>query len=203
MSFIDSTYLHGEIAYPNLTDNASMLTSAITQYEKEILISALGYKLYSLLISDCDNFVPATQKYKDLVNGSEFEHESITGETITLKWEGLKNTQKQSLIAYYVFYKIIGREATHLSNVGAIVLKSESGERVAPEDKMISAWNRLFDLYGDADLTGSQNRFVAQKPENFIILNDNPSLFNFMYANKSDYSNWVFTKLGNINKLGI
>lgn len=193
MSFIDSTYLNGEIAYPNLTDNATMLTAAITQYEKEILISALGYKLYSLLIADCTNFVPATQKYKDLVNGVEFEHESITGETITLKWEGLKNTQKQSLIAYYVYCKLLERESIHLSDVGTLVLKSEGGERVSPYDKMIMAWDRMRELYGKFPAQMfSRYGNISQKGENFSIFNDDPSLFNFMYANKDNYPDWRF-----------
>jgi len=193
MSFIDSTYLNGEIAYPNLSENATMLSAAITQYEKEILISALGYKLYSLLIADCTNFVPATQKYKDLVNGVEFQHESITGDTITLKWEGLKNTQKQSLIAYYVYYKLLERETIHLSDVGTLVLNSEGGERVSPYDKMIMAWDRLRELYGifPAQMFSYYGN-IAQKGEDFSIFNDDPSLFNFMYANKDDYSDWRF-----------
>jgi len=196
MSFIDSTYLNGEIAYPNLSDNATMLAAAITQYEKEILISALGYKLYSLLIADCSNFVPATQKYKDLVDGKEFQHESITGDTITLKWEGLKNTQKQSLIAYYVYYKLLERETIHLSDVGTLVLKSEGGERVSPYDKMIMAWDRLRELYG---IFPAQSYSIygnaAQKGEDFSIFNDDPSLFNFMYANKDNYPDWRFKPL--------
>jgi hypothetical protein len=102
MSFIDSTYFVGEINIPNAATETS-LTQAITQYEKEILIKLLGYKLYSLLIADLLNGVPQTQKYLDLVNGKEFTH-YYNGGTYTIKWEGLKNTSLQSLISYYVFY---------------------------------------------------------------------------------------------------
>ena len=68
MSFIDSTYFTGEIAVPGASSETG-LTQAITQYEKEILIKLLGYKLYSLLIADLSNGAPVTQKYIDLVNG--------------------------------------------------------------------------------------------------------------------------------------
>jgi len=112
--FIDSTYFVGEIAIPQAA-NDTALAQAITQYEKEILISLLGYKLYSLLIADCTNYVPASQIYLDLVNGVEFDH-VFNGETITLKWEGLKSLQ--SLIAYYVFYKFVERDVTRLYGTG-------------------------------------------------------------------------------------
>ena len=138
MSFIDSTYLVGEINIPNKDKNSSIITQAITQYEKEILISLLGYKLYSLLIADLnESLVPVTKKYIDLVNGAEFQHEATFGETITLKWEGLKNTQKESLIANYVFYMMVERETTHLSGIGNTELKTEFAQRVSPMNKMI------------------------------------------------------------------
>ena len=65
--FIDSTYFVGEINIPNLVgtnSNATALAQAIAQYEEEILIDLLGYKLYSLLIADLDeNKAPQTQIY--------------------------------------------------------------------------------------------------------------------------------------------
>lgn len=180
--FIDNTYFVGEIAIPNQTgtiSNATAITQAIGQYEKEILISLLGYKLYSLLIADLSEGLPQTQIYKDLVDGAEFEFNGIL-----LKWNGLKNSDKQSLIAYYTYYKMIERETVHNSGIGVILAKGEKGNRVSPVNKMINAWDRMRQLYG--------------KP-----YDSEPSAYNFLLANKESYPDWRFTPIDGINIFGI
>lgn len=203
--FTDSTYFIGEIALPNVSDNAVNMAQAIGQYEKEILIKVLGYKLYKLLIADCTNYVPATQIYIDLVNGAEFEHEATFGETITLKWEGLKNDSKISLISYYTYYKVVERSTLHLSDIGNMLIDSDSGKRVSPIDKMCNAWYRMRELIGIIP-----PRFITSLGDNPIPAdslnapyNDDPSLYNFMYANKADYPDWIFTPIWGINRFGI
>ena len=98
-NIIDSTYFTGEILLTNKDALATDLTQAINQYEKEILISLLGYKLYKLMSAS-----PTVEPYKSLIEGAEFDL-TFAGITQTLKWEGLKNSAKISLIAYYVYYK--------------------------------------------------------------------------------------------------
>ena len=205
MSFIDNTYFVGEINIPNVTDTltAAGLTQAIDQYEKEILISLLGYKLYSLLIADCTNNVPASQIYLDLVNGVEFDH-VYRGETMTLKWEGLKNTALQSLIAYYVFYKYVERDVTRLYSAGVGASPEGNGWiKVSPVNKLVNAWERMRELYGK--IPPEYNRYYGHNSD--IILNDtfnrDPSAYNFLYANKADYPDWIFTPIWNINQFGI
>lgn len=203
MALIDSTYFTGSINIPNATSDAA-LAQAIDQYEKEILIQLLGYKLYSLLVADCTNGVPATQKYLDLVNGKEFTHE-INGEDITLKWEGLKNTAKQSLIAYYVFYRYVERDVTRLYGAGVSMASSKEGwERVSAVNKLCDAWERMRDLYGKIP---PEYRPVYIRPiagANLpYVFNHDPSAYNFLFANKTDYPDWIFTPLWNVNAFGI
>ena len=206
-SFIDSSYFIGEINYPNIADNATMLTSAINKYEKEILISLLGYKLYSLLIADCtsEGGLPATQIYIDLVNGAEFTHASMTGNDILLKWEGLRNaTTKESLIAYFCYYKIIERETTHLTSIGNSLLDGEGSTRVSPMDKMINAWDRMRNLAGKMPPQYQQYYGDFSRPgTDFGITNDEPSLYNFLYANSANYPDWYFKPIWSINHFGI
>ena len=202
MAFIDNTYFVGEIAIPNQTgtiSNATAITQAIGQYEKEILISLLGYKLYSLLIADLSEGEPQSQIYKDLVNGAEFE---ING--ILLKWNGLKNSDKQSLIAYYTYYKMIERETVHNSGIGAILAKGEKGNRVSPVNKMINAWDRMRELYGK--LPPQTKRYY----ENYISCvamyyphDFNPSAYNYLLSNKESFPDWRFTPICGINIFGI
>lgn len=206
MSFIDSTYFVGEIQIPNVTANATIITQAITQYEKEILIQLLGYKLYSLLIADLTGALgaPVTQKYLDLVNGAEFTH-SFNGQDITLKWEGLKNTALQSLIAYYVFYKYVERDVTRLYGTGVSMSQTEKGfERVSPVNKLCNTWERMRELYGKIP---SEYKPVYVRPvigsNTSGVFNSDPSAYNFLFANKEDYPDWIFTPQWNINAFGI
>ena len=203
MSFIDSTYFVGEINIPNASTDTS-LTQAIPQYEKEILIKLLGYKLYSLLIADLSDGVPQTQKYLDLVNGKEFTH-YYNGNEYTIKWEGLKGALSQSLISYYIFYKYVERDVTRLYGTGISRATTKEGwESVSPENKLINAWERMRELYGklppEYKYYYDTQILCEEMPDTFDV---NPSAYNFLFANKTDYPDWIFTPLWNINKFGI
>ena len=164
----------------------------------------LGYKLYSLLIADCTDNVPATQIYIDLVNGAEFTH-AYKGQEITLKWEGFKNTAKTSLIAYYVFYKQLERDVTRLYGTGVSMAKVNEGwERVSPVNKLCAVWERMRELYGKIppEYKKYYNRSIigSSLPGNFY---PDPSALNFLFVNKDDYPDWIFTPQWNINAFGI
>jgi len=194
-SFIDSTYFVGEISIPNAANEVA-LTQAIGQYEKEILIALLGYPLYKLLIADCtgEGGIPETQIYIDLVDGAEFTHE-VNGEEITLKWEGLKNSALQSLIAYYVFYKYVKRDVTRLYGTGVSIASVKEGwERASPADKLCNAWESMRDLYGRIPVDYKRFFKYPIKGSNLPgVFNYDPSAYNFLFANKDDYPDWRFT----------
>ncbi|MBV5335114.1 MAG: hypothetical protein JZU49_04840 [Sulfuricurvum sp.] len=199
--FIDSSYFVGEINIPNADKNATSLTQAIGQYEKEILIQLLGYKLYAALVADCTNGVPANQIYKDLVEGAEF---TIAESDVTLKWEGLKNDSKQSLLAYFTFYKYVERDITHLSGTGVILTPSGKGSRASSVNKLINAWERMRTLYG---ITPPNYRPFFTGPVKGsslpCVFNYDPSAYNFLFANRANYPDWIFTPQWNINAFGI
>ena len=201
--FIDSTYFTGELAVPNAA-NETALTQAITQYEKEILIKLLGYKLYSLLVADLVNNEPVTQIYIDLVNGVEFTH-AYNGVDYLLKWEGLINSGKISLLAYYVYYKYVERNITTFYGTSVSMANTQEGwSRVSPEEKMINAWERMRELYGKFP---PEYKKLYPRPilgTNLSFVHDiEPSSYNFLLTNKTDYPDWIFTPLWNINKFGI
>ncbi len=204
-SFIDSTYFTGEIFIPGASADAQ-LTQAIAQYEKEVLLKLLGYPLYKLLIADCTGVgdVPVTQKYIDLVNGAEFTHVYLD-ESYTLKWEGLKNSAKVSLITYYIYYKFVERHLTEYHGKALTTLpKGKDWEKTNPVFKLSNVWNRMRELYGKVPL-GYKNYFIHpvladDLPDTF---NMDPSAYNFLYANKATYTEWIFTPFWNINAFGI
>jgi len=204
MPLIDSTYFVCEINLPNTAANATALSQAIAQYEKEILIDLLGYKLYALLIADCtgEGGIPVTQKYIDLVNGATFEH-TFAGITTTLKWEGLKNTAKLSLIAFYTFYKYVERDVTHLSGTGTILTPSGKGSRASSVNKLCNAWERMRELYGRIPPEWERYYPNSISGASTRVFNDAPSAYNFLYVNKLSYPEWVFKPKWNINQFGI
>jgi len=201
--FIDQSYFVGEISLPNQTENAESISQAIAQYEKEILIKLLGYKLYSLLVADLIEGEPQSEIFQDLVNGAEFEH-VFAGEPMPLKWEGLKNDSRQSLLAYFTYYKYVECDVTHLSGAGVILTPSGKGVRASSVNKLCNAWERMRMLYGPITANYKQLINYPVKGSNLpYVFNCEPSAYNFLFANKQDYPDWVFTPQWNINAFGI
>ena len=198
MSFIDSTYFTGEIAVPGASSETG-LTQAITQYEKEILIKLLGYKLYSLLMADLSNGAPVTQKYIDLVNGKEFTL-TFNGSDYLVEWQGLG-----SLIAYYVFYRYVERNITSFYGTGVSQSNVQEGwQRVSPESKMINAWERMRELYGKVPPEYKQYYDRPLLGTDLSVVHElSGSAYNFLLTNIADYPDWIFTPLWNMNKFGI
>lgn len=192
-NLIDSTYFKGEILLTNKTDLATDITDAITRYEKEILISLLGYKLYKLMVA-----TPTVEPYKSLIEGAEFDV-TFDGITQLQKWEGLKNTDKESLIAYYVYYKYQERNVTKPSAIGTVKLKAEAGETVTPLWKMINAWNRMIELYGFIPDNWHGYKMTIIQPDGNGIYDSLPSAYNYLSANIADFPDWIFTPLKPIN----
>ena len=196
MSYIDYTYFVGDISLP-ISSNVNLrtaITEAITAYEDEILKKLLGYTLWKALDDDLVDGAPQTQIYKDLVNGAEFSF-TYEGYTINTKWEGLVNSAKKSLLAYYTYYQYRRDFVGSSTGVGEVVNKPENAIIVSPIPKMVNAWNRMIDLYGETPL------YLAKYPDYFLLdsnyehYNTKPSAYNFLLANISDYPDWVFTPL--------
>jgi len=192
-NIIDSTYFKGEILLTNKTDLATDITEAITRYEKEILIALLGYKTYKDMIA-----TPTVEPYLSLINGAEFEF-TFDGITQLQKWEGLKNTDKESLIAYYVFYKYFERTFSKSSGVNVVKPKAEAAETTTPLWKMINAWNRMIELYGFIPYCWNGYDVKIIQPTSDSVYDNLPSAYNYIVANVADFPDWIFTPLKPIN----
>lgn len=192
-NLIDNTYFKGEILLTNKTELATDISAAIAQYEKEILIYLLGYKLYKQLIA-----TPNVQPYKALIEGAEFEL-TFDGITQLLKWEGLQNANKESLIAYYVYYKYQERNFVKPSAIGTLQPKSEAAEMVSPIMKMTNAWNRMIELYGFTPNNWFYNGLTIMQPDGSMVNDCLPSAFNYLSVNVADFPDWIFTPLRPIN----
>lgn len=194
MALIDSTYFKGDILLTNKTDLATDISEAIARYEKEILISLLGYKLYKLMIAN-----PTVEPYKSLIEGAEFEL-TFDGITQLQKWNGLKNADKESLISYYVYYKYQERNFIKPSGIGTVKPKAENSELATPVWKMVNAWNNMINLYGLIPNSWFITSCVSIiQPDGSAIYDNMPSAFNYMNANIDLFPDWIFTPLRPIN----
>jgi len=177
MSLIDKTYFVKDINIPDST--YSDLTAYIATNEKAILIKLLGYEIWKLV--DAYNAVTSPQRILDLVEGVEYDVDGYT-----IKWNGLKNTDLISLIAYYVYYLWLKDNTTFTTKSGELKSIGENAEIANPTVKMVNAWNKLRDLYGYS----GQDSYE-------------PSAYNFLLENEADYPEWLFSPIESTNVFGI
>jgi hypothetical protein len=153
-------------------------TGFITHFEKEYLIRVFGYTLYKLIAAYNANTSP--QRIKDIVTGKEFEESPFT-----YKWNGLINAEKESPIAYYVYFKYMKAHETHTTTQGEKKNKGANSDNVINDHKLINAWNEM------CQLTGNQNDYRVD------------SIYYFMTKNIETYPEWQFEGFEKINSFGI
>ena len=151
MAIIDNTYFtKGLLFIPNNKDtNAEPVDSAsavteidffITEYERELLLNALGVTLYDELQAELPT--PTTQKWIDLVDGK-----SYTINSKTKQWNGLKGANMQSLIAFYVYCQYLRNDNSTYLTTGIGQNTANNAERSDPSPKYVKAWNRFLNQY--------------------------------------------------------
>ena len=156
---IDTSYFFGDILIGQLSEQSvqDKLTLFINQFEPEILQGLLGYETYKKLIAVT---VPIEQRWTDLKNGKEYIDEL----GVLRKWNGLVQSIKVSLIAYYVYYWYQRSQATTTSGTGEGKTQTQNAIPVSPVGKMVNAWNKM--------------------------VNQNIELYRFLNANKEVYTEW-------------
>lgn len=189
MSIIDSTYFIRDINIPVSAYND--LDSYIATYEKEMLIKLLGYPLWlefttalagehpeipaviedDVIITPAIPAVVADQKWIDLRDGKTY-----TFAGVEVRWNGLKNTDKISPIAYYVYCKYVEAKQVLQSNTGANQPKQENSTPADNVPKLVSAWNNFLNLYGYP----GQSAFDG-------------SALNFLLAHSDTYNSYTVT----------
>jgi len=194
MSFTTELYFKNEIRIPDILENGTItdeFQSEITKYETECRIDLLGYELNKLLEADLVEGVPQTQRFIALVNGAEFTHPDNNR---LLKWIGFVNTNKESLFAYYIYYHYVNNNNVHLSGIGSVSVQAENAVKVHPFDKLQIAWSKFLKLYSGFDFF--ENEYFSEDGTEVDSLpgtfNSLPSAYNFMYANKESYPEWIF-----------
>ncbi len=150
-TIIDNTYFEkGWLFIPNNKDtNAepeaspsaqSEIDFFIEEYERELLLNALGVTLYNELQAELPN--PTTQKWIDLVDGKDYEINSKTK-----RWNGLKGATQQSLIAFYVYCQYLRNDNSTYLTTGIAQNTANNAERSDPTPKFVKSWTRFLSQY--------------------------------------------------------
>lgn len=183
-NIIDHTYFIGQINVPfDNTSATGFETEYIKPYQREILLRLLGYDLYRRLEQGYQSGTPSI--WVDLVEGKEYTVD-VQGVEHLVKWNGLKNIDKVSLIAYYVYFKWLRQNNEQLTGTGVSKADKENATDYEKDFKLVAAWNMANDLAG-------------------AFYNDplQASLFNFLKNHKADYEPIVFNMMNQMNPLGI
>jgi hypothetical protein len=176
MSLTDSTYFVRDIS---LTKGAlDNIAASLTRYEPEILTKLLGYDLAKDVIAYTG---ASTQLIKDIVEGKEYLEGSYT-----VKWNGLKNSAKVSILAYYTYIQYLMDKSISFQNVGAVSANVENGVNVGPSVLIQRASASMRELIGYP----GQDVYA-------------PSLYNFLVKHSSDYPLWIFNEYRPVNVFGI
>ena len=178
---IDKTYFILDINIP--TGSYEALTDSIAKYEPEVLKSLLGYELY-LLVEAYAN-PGSDQRIIDIVEGKDYTV-SCNGRDQVVRWNGLKNTELISLIAYYTYYWWQRNHVTLTTQTSEIKAAAENAQAAVMANKSQNAFDRCRELYG----------FIGQD-------SISPSLYNFLKDNEDDYPEWIFTDLDIVNCLDL
>lgn len=175
-NLIDTTYFVYDCNLP--TGSAySDVTNYIARYEPEILTELLGYELAKLVIASTDT----SGRLYELINGKEYTI-TYNGRDQIVKWNGLKNASKISLIAYYVYYRYQVAMASMPAGIGEQKPTIENGVSISLSMKAMDAWSRMRELYG----YDGQDEL-------------SPSAYNFLTKYATTYPEWVFTEIGKVN----
>ena len=215
-TLIDTSYFVGDISLPQVGNpiQESEVTNSINTYEPKILKRLLGYDLYTLLQTAWDDYpgTPLPDRFDELINGAIFSIE-FRNKTYNLKWDGLINSAKKSLIAYNVYANYMNNEATQTNTTGVSRIQQENALQASPRPKIIYAFNRMVELYGQVPKSRELgfNDFKDKEDiisfwgdsDNYLYWNIEPSAYNFLLANLNTYPEWIFSPIYKKNVLGI
>jgi len=191
MAFTDVTYYKGITNIPNLDKDLSSFTSEyIEVYEKEILFKFLGHALYALLITNKNQ---ASGIYKELISGKEYDAE-VRGETVKMKWNGLVNSEKLSLLSYYVFARYAQINVTQFTGIGNSIAQKENAVSVSPKMRIIYAYAECAKLSGNYRTNKNIRNLQYNDIFDCYIKEYEESLFNFLYYNNTAYPDWIFNR---------
>jgi len=196
-NLIDISYFINDLRLPASGDIDKInIAEAITLYEPEMLKKLLGATLYAAFIAGLA-VTPIAQKWLDLRDGKNFTF-TCDGNIITTRWEGLKGFAKKSIIAYYVFCKYFESKQEYFSGQGQVQGNSENATTVDAAPMFVKRWNEFVEIYGQVP-----DYLNKHSISDYVVYTDEPSAYNFLLANPTDFTDWIFTPFEKLNDFGL
>ena len=148
MALIDTTYFQAGITFipnnnnvnveiPGVPSSGSDLQLFIDIHERELLINALGIVLYEEYESN-----PSETRWQELINGKTYEVNSNS-----YRWDGLLGSNKQSLIAFYVFCEYLRNNQSVYTTTGVVLPSAANSMDVDPTEKYMSCYTSFIKSY--------------------------------------------------------
>jgi len=206
---VTNTFFINDLHVPNSQNNDDIglpsegnttidnLNDCCVVVEKDLLLNALGLTLYNSLQTALINLPSAEQKWKDLVNGVEYDGKI---------WEGLNNPK--SLIAYAVYYNFLNMDSEYWSTFGTVKGNAVNAENVSPFYKLTSAWTTFLKKYqvGACSSPDYYSGVGWEYVDYYGMHNSvNVSLYEFL-RDKADVYNWTpdkFRYYNHVNTFGL
>jgi len=219
MALIDDTYFKGDIS---LSQNIyGTINDFLNNYEDMILDKLLGYDLKKNFLDGLE-IVSPLQKWLDLRDGKTYTVTDRDNRTVNVKWNGLINAEKKSLLSYFIYYYYSIENQSFQSQTGDIIMMNENSN-ITPisqiNGKLIRAYNRGCELYGKnlSIMTGRNAIIRSKRWQQTLNLEQlqidyyqeilKGTAYNFIYFANEDvadtYPNWNFTEIKKINTFGI
>lgn len=188
------SYFKGDIQIANATDtapssnligNAKELNYFIARYEREVLVKLLGLKLYNEFKTQFDVGIDeqwtlkttADQKWKDLLNGSEYTYNGNDYSWKGLIYSDMNAEPDTSIMAYYIYSKFIEVDELRHSGVGFAKDQAQNSEIQLGRSKWAYAYNEFVMMSGSLrQFIYASNRLIEDTyldygPERFQFVN--------------------------------
>lgn len=160
--------------------NSNELDSLCVDVEKEILLNALGYELYTEMFALTDITIENSEneRWKKLIQGDEL-------------WIGLDNDN--SLIAYRIFEQFATETNIRLSATGATKVNAENATNQTPAYLITTANNRFIKQYQGDYLI---DPIVIGNFTDWMGCNQGTekSLYGYLVEKKADFPEWDLSK---------
>tara|TARA_R110000851_G_scaffold138083_1_gene274241 strand:+ start:139 stop:792 length:654 start_codon:yes stop_codon:yes gene_type:complete len=195
--------LNAQISVPTTTTD---LEFYILEYERELILNALGIVLYTEYESALKNLEAADEKWKDLINGVTYVNESGTSK----RWEGLLGVNKQSVVACYVFTQYLRNYNETFMTTGIVKNNSKNATNESATPKFIKAYRKFINQYqGDFEYAPQFyiNEFGTHGLDYYSSENATVSLYQFLTdsneLDKTKFPNFTFKFYEQTNSFGI
>jgi len=220
---IDKSYFKGNLNVPNVQSdlvplgdrqgNQVNLDEYILEYEKKVMIDALGYEAWKSFASSFEtngDLKPgAEQRWIDLVDGKEF----TSGNGDLVKWEGLRytlGTFKYSLIADYVFAIFLNDTSRTFAGNGMVKEAFKTGETESSIPRIAEAWNRYVKKYQGV-VEGVAGYPVVTQRQGLVSVDwsrnswedSEVSMYRYLIENEDDYPDVKFRLTETTNSFGL